>query len=211
VSETISWDGCLKACLQSLLQDLLAGQQNLFAAQLNLLAGRPNTNQTRNKQPPETSFEGSWRTRYIVVENVFRHRPPSWPAGPRTEKKPHAQDWEKVGHMPLPREQSPQTPYKTLYDQKMRGHSTADVRRNYIPMGHHWIHGGDYLLWLYPNCLLGFFLSCLFLSFMSLFPRAFVWGSDQYTCLMGGIWPHLYLNLILGITTNLYGLGLPGL
>jgi len=40
-----------------LLQDLLAGQQILFAAQLNLLVGQPNRN-----QPPETSFEGTWRT-----------------------------------------------------------------------------------------------------------------------------------------------------
>jgi len=45
-----------------LLQDLLAGQQSLFGAQLDLLAGQPNASQTRKKQPPETSCEGSWRT-----------------------------------------------------------------------------------------------------------------------------------------------------
>jgi len=61
LSETISYDSCLKACLQSLLQDLLAGQQSFFGAQFDLLAGQPNANQTRNKQPPETSFEGNWR------------------------------------------------------------------------------------------------------------------------------------------------------
>jgi len=42
-----------KACLQhSSLQDPLAGE--------------PNTNKMRNKQLPETSFEGSWRMRTLL-------------------------------------------------------------------------------------------------------------------------------------------------
>jgi len=57
--------------------------------------------------------------------------------------------------------------------QELLGTPTTDSYRNYGPTGRRWIHGGDYLLWLYPDFLLGFFLSCLFLSLLSLFPRVF--------------------------------------
>jgi len=94
-----------KACLQpSSLQDTLAHQTN--------------TNQTRNEQLPKISFEGSWR---MGTSWWKTHRHPPWPARARTEKKTHAWDWGNVGYMPLPREQSPQTPYKRPCDQTTRG------------------------------------------------------------------------------------------
>jgi len=74
-----------------LLQDVLAGQQILFVAQLNLLVDQPNTNQTRNEPPYKTALKGV-EAGYLVAENVSRHRRPPRPAGARTEKKTHAQD-----------------------------------------------------------------------------------------------------------------------
>jgi len=54
--KTIASKPVCKSCCRTSRQ----ASQSLFAAYLDLLVGQPNTNQTRNKQLPQTSFEGSW-------------------------------------------------------------------------------------------------------------------------------------------------------
>ena len=163
------WDCISRQLPQSLflnlLQDLLAGQQSLFSAQLNLLVGQSNTNQTRNKQPQETSFERSWRAGTSWWKMYLDTDPlPSLLEPGLRKKHMHVTGgtWSTchcLGNS-LPKHLIKGCANKWQGDP--HHWRTQELQTN-RPTGHHWIHGDDYLLWLYPDCLLGFFLSCLFL------------------------------------------------
>jgi len=101
-------------------QDLLADQQSLSGAQINLLAGQPKPNQTRNKQPPKSSFEGSWRMSTSLWKMCLDTDPLPDLLEPGLSKTT-CMALGNMGYVPLPREQFPRTFYQRPCDQMTRG------------------------------------------------------------------------------------------